>query len=129
MCWLLLKQAGSTCSESAASRPNTCRFLPSLLPLPAGGSWIPSHTSSDTMAVSSCRTHGDSELCTICCVHVCTTYRNITYEIRLKESGLTTLETRRLRQDQIEVFKILNGYENIVRNIFFSVKEQRTRGY
>ena len=54
--------------------------------------------------------------------------RNISYEMRLKECGLTTLETRRLR-DQIEVYKILNGYENIDRNIFFSVKEERrTRG-
>ena len=44
--------------------------------------------------------------------------RNISYEMRLKESGLTTLETRRLRGDQIEVFKILNGYENIDRKIF-----------
>ena len=44
--------------------------------------------------------------------------RNISYEIRLKECGLTTLETRRLRGDQNEVFKILNGYENIDRNIF-----------
>ena len=34
--------------------------------------------------------------------------RNISYEMRLKECGLTTLETRRLRGDQIEVFKILN---------------------
>ena len=56
--------------------------------------------------------------------------RNISYEMRLKECGLTTLETRRLRGDQIEVFKILNGYENIDRNIFFSVKEdRRTRGH
>ena len=55
--------------------------------------------------------------------------RNISYEMRLKECGLTTLETRRLR-DQIEVFKILNGYENIDRNIFFTVKEERrTRGH
>ena len=43
--------------------------------------------------------------------------RNISYETRLKECGLTTLETRRLRGDQIEVFIILNGYENI--DIYF----------
>ena len=56
--------------------------------------------------------------------------RNISYEMRLKECGLTTPETRRLRGDQIEVFKILNGYENIDRNISFTVKEERrTRGH
>ena len=42
--------------------------------------------------------------------------RNISYEMRLIERGLTTPETRRLR-DQIEVFNILNGYEYIDRNI------------
>ena len=44
--------------------------------------------------------------------------RDLSYEERLKECGLTTLETRTLRGDQIEVFKISNGYENIDRNIF-----------
>ena len=41
------------------------------------------------------------------------TLKDISYEIRLNECGLTTLETRRLRGDQIYVFNILNGYENI----------------
>ena len=55
---------------------------------------------------------------------------NISYEMPLKECGLTTLETRRLRGDQIEVFKILNGYQNIVGHFFFKVKEERrTRGH
>ena len=69
--------------------------------------------------------------------------QHISYEMRIKECGLTTLETRRLRGDPIEVFKILdgyeniernmfilNGYENIDRNMFFLVKEERrTRGH
>ena len=49
---------------------------------------------------------------------------------RLKECGLTTLETRRLRGDQIEVFKILNGHENIDPNIFFKIMTGKiTRGH
>ena len=40
------------------------------------------------------------------------------------------LPATRLRGDQIEVFKILNGYENIDRNMFFSLKkDSRTRGH
>ena len=45
--------------------------------------------------------------------------RDLSYEECLKR----TLETRRLRGDHIEVFKISNGYENIDRNIFFSLKK------
>ena len=57
-------------------------------------------------------------------------FRNISYKMRLNECGLTTLETRRLRGDQIEMLKILNGYETMDRNILFTVKEERrTRGH
>ena len=56
--------------------------------------------------------------------------RDLRYEERLKECGLTTLETRILRGDQIEVFKILNGYENIDSNIFFEIRQSKiTRGH
>ena len=38
--------------------------------------------------------------------------RNLSYEECLKECVLKTLETTRLRGDQIEVIKKLNGYKN-----------------
>ena len=52
---------------------------------------------------------------------------NISYEMRLKECGLRTLETRKLRGDQIEVSKILNGYTNIDRNICSWLQKRRPR--
>ena len=56
--------------------------------------------------------------------------RDLSYESRLLQCGLTTLETRRLRGDQIEVFKIVNSYEDFDRNMFFKLKEgSRTRGH
>ena len=56
--------------------------------------------------------------------------RDLSYESMLLQCGLTTLETRRLRADQIEVFKIVNGYEDVDRNMFFKLKEgSRTRGH
>ena len=56
--------------------------------------------------------------------------RDLRYEERLKECRLTTLETRRLKGDQIEVLKILNGYENIGSIIFIEIKESKiTRGH
>ena len=45
--------------------------------------------------------------------------RDISYEMRIKECGLTTLETWRFRGDQIDVNTILNGCENTDKNIFF----------
>ena len=48
--------------------------------------------------------------------------RDLSYESRLLQCGLTTLETRRLRGDQIEMLKIVNGYEDVNRNMFFKLK-------
>ena len=54
---------------------------------------------------------------------------DLSYEESLKECCLTNLETRRLRGDQIEVLiKILNGYENIDGNMFFSLKKDSRTG-
>ena len=55
--------------------------------------------------------------------------RDLNYESRLLQYGLI-LETKILRGDQIEVFKIVNGYEDVDRNMFFKLKESsRTRGH
>ena len=48
-------------------------------------------------------------------------YIHVCYESRLLQCGLTTLETRRLRGDQIEVFKIVNGYEDVDKNLLFEM--------
>ena len=56
--------------------------------------------------------------------------RDLSYESRLLQCGLTTLETRRLRGDQIEVFKLVNGYEDVDRNMSFKLNESsRTNGH
>ena len=42
-------------------------------------------------------------------------------EMYLRECGLTTLQTRRLRGGQVELKTILTGYKNIDINIVFSL--------
>ena len=51
--------------------------------------------------------------------------RDISYEMRLRECDLTTLETRTLRVNHIDEFQILNSYEIIL----FSVKEDSSLKY
>ena len=51
------------------------------------------------------------------------------YEDRLRYVNLTTLETRRLRVDLIEVFKIFKGFDDLDPNIFFELSQAYTRGH
>ena len=46
-------------------------------------------------------------------------FADIDYYHRLKELGVTTLETRRKRGDLIEVFKIIKGFEYVNSELFF----------
>ena len=50
-------------------------------------------------------------------------FRGVDYFSRLKSMRLTTLETRRLRADLIEVFKIVNGFEGLREEQFFERKQ------
>ena len=52
-----------------------------------------------------------------------TEVRDLSYESRLLQCWLTTLQTRRISGNQIEVFKIVNGCENVDRNMFFKLNE------
>ena len=49
-------------------------------------------------------------------------------EFSLRALCVTETLPRRLRIDQIEVFKIVNGYEDIDRNMFFKLKEGSRTG-
>lgn len=55
--------------------------------------------------------------------------RDMGYEERLKLLDMTSLETRRMRGDLIEVFKLLKGYEDIDVQKFFAKAEGCTRGH
>ena len=54
---------------------------------------------------------------------------NLNYDDRLKELGLTRLEKRRLRNDLIETFKIINGNYDINTDLFFQLDEGDRRGH
>ena len=49
--------------------------------------------------------------------------RNKSYEDRLTDLNLFSLEKRRIRGDMIEVWKIISGHENLDRSYFFELQE------
>jgi len=53
----------------------------------------------------------------------------MTYEERLRTIGLTTLETRRLSVDMLEVYTILKGFEGTDEKTFFQRRVGSTRGH
>ena len=55
--------------------------------------------------------------------------KSLSYTDRLQKFGLTTLETRRLRGDLIEVFKMFKGFDNIKLNDFFKLSSTTLRGH
>jgi ribonuclease P/MRP protein subunit RPP40 len=55
--------------------------------------------------------------------------KGMSYEERLKFLDMTTLETRRVRGDLIEVFKIMKGFENVNKDKFFTMDTGCTRGH
>ena len=58
------------------------------------------------------------------------TAKIISYEDRVQQCKLTTLETRRVRGDRIEVVKITHGIEGLDSGTFFKYKtDNRTRGH
>ena len=60
-------------------------------------------------------------------IHEC---RGLSYEDRLKITGLTTLEDRRTRGDMIQVFKLMQGIDTMDYEKFFNVADSsRTRGH
>ena len=55
--------------------------------------------------------------------------RNEPYNIRLTTLGLPTLQFRRERADMLQVFKILNGYEDIDSSRLFTLSSTGLRGH
>jgi len=55
--------------------------------------------------------------------------KSVGYYERLRYLGLTTLETRRLRGDLIEVFKMFKGFEDVDYTHFFTLSQSQCWGH
>jgi len=58
-----------------------------------------------------------------------TCIQNLSYDDRAKRLGLMRLNTRRLRSDLVETFKIINGKYSIYSEIFFEFDNGNRRGH
>ena len=56
-------------------------------------------------------------------------FRGLEYEERLRRAGLTKLETKKLRGDLIEVFKIFHGVTDQNPLEFFTLSSNNLRGH
>ena len=64
-----------------------------------------------------------------CATKMVYSLNNLTYEQRLRRLGITTLETRRVRGDLIEAFKIINGFDKVEYLKFFLLSTTALRGH
>jgi hypothetical protein len=60
-------------------------------------------------------------------VNMVSGFRARSYEERLLELGITTLEERREHLDMVQTYKILKGVDNVSREIWFDMASQGTR--
>ena len=54
---------------------------------------------------------------------------HLPYNQRCQELKLQTLRERRLRGDMIEVYKLLNGFEDVDYRKFFNLSDRQSRGH
>ena len=52
--------------------------------------------------------------------------RGETYEEKLRDAGLVTLKERRRRGDLIEAFKVIKGYNNVNRDLWFDLRRRES---
>jgi len=56
-------------------------------------------------------------------------FKKYSYHERLQRLQLTTLESRRVRGDLIDVYKIMNGFENIDYREYFNISSTGLSGH
>ena len=58
-------------------------------------------------------------------VGMVTNFKGRTYEEKLAEAGMVTLEERRRRGDLVQAFRVFNGVDNVDPDIWFTTVEAR----